>query len=194
MERRSVNDALDDVVLIQRCRRGDTDAFGTLVERYQDDLFNGIYRMVGDYQDSADIAQDVFLKAYRAIDSFRGRASFYTWLYRIAVNTCISRRRSLAARKADLHVPLATAGEDGAPDCDPPAPDPQPHQEAENREEYARAEEALGKLPEDYRIVVVLRDIEGYNYAEMAAMLDCSQGTIKSRLYRAREMLRAMLT
>jgi len=191
MERHLVNDAVDDAVLIQRCRRGDTVAFGTLVQRYQDDLFNGIYRMVGDYQDAADIAQDVFLKAYRAVDGFRGNASFYTWLYRIAVNTCISRRRSLAARKAHLHVPLAMGGDE--PDCDPPAGDPQPPQAAQTREEYARIEEALGKLPEDYRIVVVLRDIEGYNYAEIAAMVGCSHGTVKSRLFRGREILRKML-
>jgi len=187
-----VNDAVDDAVLIQRCRRGDTTAFGTLVERYQDDIFNGIYRMVGNYQDAADIAQDVFLKAYRAVHSFRGKASFYTWLYRIAVNTCISRRRSLAARKAHLHVPLARGGDDER-DCDPPAADLPPPQAAQNREEHARIEEALGKLPEDYRIVVVLRDIEGYNYAQIAAMLGCSHGTVKSRLFRGREILRRML-
>jgi RNA polymerase sigma-70 factor (ECF subfamily) len=192
VERRPVTEAVDDAVLIQRSRRGDNDAFGTLVRRYQDSLFNGIYRMVGDYHDAADIAQDVFLKAYRALESFRGTASFSTWLYRIAVNTCISRRRSLAARKAHLHVGLATGADDGT-DCDPPAPDPSPPQAAQSREDWERMEEALGKLPEDYRMAVVLRDIEGYSYAEIAAMLDCSQGTVKSRLYRAREMLRKML-
>jgi len=186
-----VNDAIDDAVLIQRCRRGDTDAFGTLVRRYQDGLFNGIYRMVGDYHEAADLAQDVFLKAFRAIDTFRGGASFRTWLYRIAVNTCISRRRSLAARKAHLHVPLNTG--DDAPDCEPPAHEPGPAQQAQSREERERLEEALGKLPEDYRIAIALKDIEGYKYAEMAALLDCSVGTVKSRLFRAREMLRTML-
>ncbi len=185
-------DAVDDAVLIQRCRRGNAAAFGTLVERYQDSLFNGIYRMVGSHEDAADIAQDVFLKAYRAIEGFRGNASFYTWLYRIAVNTCISRRRSLAARKAHLHVPLGAAGEDDA-DRDPPATGPQPMQVVQDREERERIEGALGNLPEDYRIVVVLKDIEGYTYAEMAAMLDCSNGTVKSRLYRAREILRKLL-
>ena len=187
-----MKDAADDAVLIQRSRKGDADAFGDLVRRYQDALFNGIYRMVGDYQDAADVTQDVFLKAYRAVADFRGNASFYTWLYRIAVNTCISRRRSLAARKAHLHVPFAAEEADG-PDFDPPAADPQPHKAAENREECSRIEEALGNLPEDYRVVVVLKDVEGYNYAEIAAMLDCSHGTVKSRLFRGREILRKML-
>ena len=186
-----MNDATDEAVLIQRCRRGDNDAFGMLVRRHQDGLFNGIYRMVGDYHDAADIAQDVFLKAFRAIDTFRGGASFYTWLYRIAVNTCISRRRSLAARKANLHVPLDTG--DDAPGCDPPASQPGPQQQAQSREDCERLEQALGCLPEDYRIAIVLKDIQGYKYAEMAALLGCSVGTVKSRLFRARETLRGIL-
>ena len=187
----------DDAALIRRCRLGDSSAFGILVRKYQDPLFNGVYRMVGDYQDAADVVQDVFLKAYRAIDTFRGSAAFYTWLYTIAVNTCRSRGRSLKARKE--HVPLA-AGTGGDPDDDPPPgndpadPEPLPSEVAETREEYCRAEEALQRLPHGYRMVVVLKDIEGRNYAEIAAMMQISLGTVKSRLFRAREKLREMLT
>ncbi|HUU70455.1 MAG TPA: sigma-70 family RNA polymerase sigma factor [Planctomycetota bacterium] len=187
----------DDAALIRRCRLGDSSAFGILVRKYQDPLFNGVYRMVGDYQDAADVVQDVFLKAYRAIDTFRGSAAFYTWLYTIAVNTCRSRGRSLKARKE--HVPLA-AGTGGDPDDDPPSgndptdPEPLPSEVAETREEYCRAEEALQRLPHDSRMVVVLKDIEGRNYTEIAAMMQISLGTVKSRLFRAREKLREMLT
>ena len=198
MERHCVNAAEEDAALIRRCRQGDSAAFGALVQKYQDPLFNGIYRMVGDYQDAADIAQDVFLKAYRAIDTFRGSAAFYTWLYTIAVNTCRSRGRSLKVRKA--HVSLA-AGTGGDPDDnsaangnDPPDPDPLPAEVAENKEEFARVEAAIRCLPDEYRMVVVLKDIEGRNYAEIAGMLQISQGTVKSRLFRARERLREMLT
>ena len=196
MERHSLNAADEDAALIRRCRQGDSSAFGALVQKYQDPLFNGIYRMTGDYQDAADVAQDVFLKAYRAIDTFHGSAAFYTWLYTIAVNTCISRRRSQKVRKA--HVPLVTGGgndDDGnpGPGNDPPDPDPLPPEIAQSREEYARIEAAINRLPKDYRMVVVLKDIEGRNYTEIAGMLQCSQGTVKSRLFRAREKLREML-
>ncbi|HUS58839.1 MAG TPA: sigma-70 family RNA polymerase sigma factor [Planctomycetota bacterium] len=179
----------DDAALIRRCRQGDSSAFGALVQKYQDPLFNGIYRMVGNYQDAADIAQEVFLKAFRSIDGFRGSAAFYTWLYTIAVNTCISQRRSAKVRKQ--HVPIAAQGM--MPADDPPASDPLPQDVAQNREECARVEQAIKALPADYRVVVVLKDIEGRNYSEIAAFLNCSLGTVKSRLFRARERLRESL-
>ena len=185
-----MNAALDDdAALIRRCRQGDSAAFGLLVTKYQDPLFNGILRMVGNYQDAADIAQDVFLKAFRSIDSFRGSAAFYTWLYTIAVNTCISQRRSAKVRRE--HVPVATGRADQAED--PPACDPLPQDAAQNREECARVELAIKALPAEYRMVVVLKDIEGRNYSEIAAFLNCSLGTVKSRLFRARERLRETL-
>ena len=159
------------------------------MQKYQDPLFNGIYRMVGNYQDAADIAQEVFLKAFRSIDGFRGSAAFYTWLYTIAVNTCISQRRSAKVRKQ--HVPIAAQGM--MPADDPPASDPLPQDVAQNREECARVEQAIKALPADYRVVVVLKDIEGRNYSEIAAFLNCSLGTVKSRLFRARERLRESL-
>jgi len=189
--RAQVNDAADDAVLIRRCRQGDSAAFDALVQKYQDSLFNGIYRMMGDYDDAADAAQDVFLKAFRSLGGFRGGSSFYTWLYAIAVNTCISRRRSQTARKQHLHVPLPGGADDGRDD--PPDPDPQPPDVARSREESARVEEAVANLPAEFRVVVVLKDIEGCSYAEIARMLGCTQGTVKSRLFRARERLREAL-
>jgi len=182
-----------DELLVARARRGDRAAFGQLVERYQDGLFNGISRMVSQREDAEDLAQEVFLKAFSGIGGFEGRSSFFTWLYSIAVNVVISHRRKLGSRVSVGPVSVhERADEDGRPP-DPADPSDGPDRLTEQRELHARLEEAIEQLDDEYRMVVVLRDIEGFDYETIARLVGCPPGTVKSRLHRARLALREQL-
>lgn len=171
-------DGKDDAQLVERCVRGDVDAFEPLVERYQKVLFNVALRMVGDREDARDIAQTTFVKAYEKLRSYDPRFRFFSWIYRIAVNEClnfVSRRRPSQA----LHPGLAS-GDD-------------PEGEAEARELGVRVQEALVQLPPDQRLVLVLRHFRELSYGEMSEVLLVPEKTVKSRLYTARQRLGEIL-
>ncbi|MCX5676298.1 MAG: sigma-70 family RNA polymerase sigma factor [Planctomycetota bacterium] len=180
-----------DPELVSQTLGGDGAAFGALVERYQDRLYNAIYRLVGSAEDARDLTQDALVKAYENLEGFRGGSSLYTWLFRIAVNTALSHRR----KRKWMHVGLAPVSEDDpgaeAGWADPAAADPaDPVMAAETE---ALVQQALGALDEEHRTVVVLRDIQHCDYREMAEILGVPAGTVKSRLHRARLMLRDRL-
>jgi RNA polymerase sigma-70 factor (ECF subfamily) len=182
---------LTDQELVSRTIGGDGTAFASIVERYQDRLHNAIFRLVGSAEDARDLLQDSFLKAYENLEGFRGGSSLYTWLFRIAVNTALSHRR----KRKWTHVGLGpTSDDDSAPEsgwADPDAPDPaDPIMAAETE---AAVQQALDGLDEEHRTVVVLRDIQHCDYHEMAGILGVPSGTVKSRLHRARLMLRDRL-
>jgi RNA polymerase sigma-70 factor (ECF subfamily) len=166
--------------------QGDPAAFGELVLRHQDRAFNLAFRLTGSREDAADAVQEAFLKAYRGIQSFRRQSSFYTWLFRIVVNEVRSRRRSGAARRPSFSLDAA----DG-PGLRADGPDPS--EQASLAERRQIVEEALQSLEFDQRAIVALRDIEGRDYAEIAEVLGCPQGTVKSRLHRARMALKDAL-
>jgi RNA polymerase sigma-70 factor (ECF subfamily) len=174
-----------------RVANGDGGAFGLLVERYQDRLYNTIFRLVGSAEDARDLLQDTFVKAYENLDGFRGGSSLYTWLFRIAVNTCLSHRR----KKKPVHATASQESDDDTSPADnwadPAAPDPSDPVIATETE--AIVQQALNSLEEEYRTVVVLRDVQQCDYREMAEILDLPPGTVKSRLHRARLMLRDKL-
>jgi RNA polymerase sigma-70 factor (ECF subfamily) len=183
--------SLADQDLVTRTIGGDGRAFAVIVERYQDRLHNAIFRLVGSTEDARDLLQDAFVKAYENLEGFRGGSSLYTWLFRIAVNTALSHRR----KRKWTHVGLGPASDDdsaaesGWPD--PAAPDPaDPIMAAETE---AAVQQALSALDEEHRTVVVLRDIQHCDYREMAEILGVPSGTVKSRLHRARLMLRDKL-
>lgn len=182
-----------DELLVARARRGDTAAFGLLVERYQDALFNGICRMVRRREDAEDLAQEVFVKAFSGIAGFRGQCSFYTWLYSIAFNTVIShRRRASSALHHNPETLSEVFGEEGNPyevEDDAERPDAT----MERHELHRRLEAAVASLDEEHRAVIVLRDVEGFGYREIGQVLGCPTGTVKSRLHRARQALREQL-
>lgn len=180
--------------LVARARRGDTAAFGQLVERYQDALFNGIYRMVSRREDAEDLAQETFVRAFRAIARFQGRSSLYTWLYSIAMNLVISHRRkaSTAAGRANPLSLQQLHDGDGRP-LELNSHGERPEDDAERHERHQLLHEAIGRLEEEHRTVVVLRDIEGFDYQAIAELLGCPRGTVKSRLHRARLALREEL-
>jgi len=185
-----------DADLVALSRAGDRQAFGELMQRYQDRVYSLAYRLIGDREEAADAAQDAFLNAYRALGSFRGESAFYTWLFRIAVNAARSRQRrmSLHATQRSLDAP----GDANSQRANDPvsalrAVGPDPAEEAGRAERKRLVEEALARLDADQRALIVLRDLEGKNYAEIAELLDCPRGTVKSRLHRARMALRELL-
>jgi RNA polymerase sigma-70 factor (ECF subfamily) len=169
--------------LTKRFQNSDLTAFEELIRRYQDRVYNLCRYMLRDPQDAQDAAQDVFLKAYRGIKEFRPEASLYTWLCRIAVNTCIDYKRK-SRRDALKKEPLPE---------DLPSTEPFSAELYESRENTAAIQAALQKLPEKLRTAIVLREIDGLSYEEVAEVLHASVGTVKYRISRAREELRRIL-
>lgn len=169
--------------MTKRFKGSDLPEFETIILEYQDRVYNLCRYMVRDPQVARDAAQDVFLKAYRHLKDFRPGASLYTWLYRIAVNTCLDYNRKSqrsALRSDSLSEDLAAGA-------------PSPEQHYESRQITEAVQLALQKLPEKLRAAIVLREIEGFSYEEIAEVLHTSAGTVKSRISRAREQLRRLL-
>jgi RNA polymerase sigma-70 factor (ECF subfamily) len=167
--------------LLARSRRGDLDAFERLVRAHQDRVYGLAYRITGNHEDANDAAQDAFVKAFQALRQFREDAAFSTWLHRIATNAALDLvRRRPASPPADLPLDLAAPG----------GPEDDAHRHEVQRRVYA----ALGRLPAEFRVAVVLRDLQGLAYDEIARVLRVPIGTVRSRISRAREALRGQLT
>ena len=176
-----------DLELVKRAQRGERGAFDLLVLRYQHKVVKLVARLLRDPAEAEDVAQEAFVKAYRALGSFRGDSAFYTWLYRIAVNTA---RNSIASRQrrpldyeADLSENEQSAVESRMRHTDTP--------EANVLSEEIRrtVNRAVEELPEDLRAAIILREVEGLSYEEIAAAMDCPVGTVRSRIFRAREAI-----
>lgn len=191
MDSRGKPQASSDAALVSSAQRGDTAAFDALVGRYQDRIYNLCYRICGNEADAQDLAQTTFLRAFQALPHFEARSAFYTWIFRIATNLAIShlRKRSRAAVAS-----LDATGRDCEP-IDPPADARRsdPHRQAEHGEQLRKVETALARLPTEFRVAVVLNDIEQMDYATIASVLGVPVGTVRSRIFRGRTMLRAML-
>lgn len=176
-----------DLMLVERVQRGESSAFDYLVLRYQHKVLKLIMRYVRDPVEAEDVAQEAFLKAYRALPSFRGDSAFYTWLYRIAINTAKNALVSSRRRPVDYDLDLQN----------PEQYDMQARlKDAETPEGLLLTEEirdtvnsAIEHLPEDLRMAIVLRELEGMSYEEIAAAMDCPVGTVRSRIFRAREAI-----
>lgn len=181
-----------DLQLVERVRGGDKQAFGLLVEKYRRKLLRLLSRMVRDPDEMEDIAQETFIKAYKALPQFRGEAAFYTWLYRIAVNTA---KNYLAARsKAMPTVSSQSMGDDDEPDERLVAHDNNtPESELLSKQVAIAVNEAVEALPEELRQAITLREIEGMSYEEIADYMGCPIGTVRSRIFRAREAIAAKL-
>ena len=180
-----------DWAVVQQCRSGDVRAFAFLVEKYQDRLFNTTYRLCGNYQDACELTQEAFLRALRSIAGFRSEAKFYTWLFRIALNLVRSHQRragrkhfsSLDEPDGKLEVASQAAGLLGGDGADPA-------QLAIRAERDAQVMAAVGRLAEQYRTVIVLRDVEELDYEQIAETLGIPVGTVKSRVHRGRLALK----
>jgi RNA polymerase sigma-70 factor (ECF subfamily) len=171
---------VDDREAVEACQRGEREAFDALVQRYQRDIYRLCYRYVNDPQDANDMAQEVFLKAYKAIGRFRGDSSFSTWLYRIAVNTCLNFRSGRRPEGEELSdaLPDRRAGALAV-------------MEEEERAERVRA--AVGRLPEKQRATLILKIYHDLTHEEVAAIVGSSVGTVKANLFHALGNLRKML-
>jgi len=195
---RAANINIDDSVLVQQSQMGDTTAMERLILRYQNRIYNVILKMCGNPDDAAELAQETFVKVIESIDKFQGKSSFYTWLFRIAVNLTLNhcqRSSRTATRSLDAEEttePDGTASQ-ALRDClsDERALDPAAV--AQSRELCELAKKCLMQLEEPQRAVVVLRDIEGMDYAQIADVLNIELGTVRSRLSRARSSLRDIL-
>jgi RNA polymerase sigma-70 factor (ECF subfamily) len=185
--------------LLAQAMWGDGEAFDLLVARHQDRIYGLLLRMVGDEARAEDLAQECFLRAWRALGEFRGGSAFYTWLYRIALNLARSEGRT-ERRRREVEVPVGTLTGGRSDEEDGEGPGPAgamqieslaagPEELAHRRELVGRVQEALGELSSEYREVVVLRDVEGLDYDDIAALVGASREAIKSRLHRAREEL-----
>ena len=191
-----MSDADADALLVERAKRGDTRAFEMLVVKYQRRIERLVGRMVRDADQVQDIAQESFIRAYRALPQFRGESAFYTWLYRIAVNTA---KKSLVELKRDIVVPESTLGS-GGDDGDETSRAENELSDGETPEAVLASKEiaaavnaAIEALSEDLRQAITLREIEGLSYEEIADVMSCPIGTVRSRIFRAREAIAARL-
>ena len=176
-----------DLELVRRAQRNERGAFDLLVLRYQHKVIKLVARLLRDPSEAEDVAQEAFVKAYRALGSFRGDSAFYTWLYRIAVNTArntmASRQRRPLEYEADLSESEQSAVDARMKDVDTP------EAAALSEEIHQTVNRAVEELPEDLRTAIILREIEGLSYEEIAAAMDCPVGTVRSRIFRAREAI-----
>jgi RNA polymerase sigma-70 factor (ECF subfamily) len=181
-------------VLLDRCRRGDPEAFARLVALHEGMVFNLAARLLGNAEDARDVAQDVFLLTYRRLGQFEGRSSLRTWLYRVTVNQAYNRRRWWRRRRREREQPLEDlATGRAAPRLADDRPSANPFEVARRRERARRVQEGLLGLSFPHRAVLVLREIEGLSCEQIAGALGVAEGTVKSRLSRARAALRERL-
>jgi RNA polymerase sigma-70 factor (ECF subfamily) len=178
--------------LVRRARKGDLQAYDDLVKRYQERIYATIYHMTSNHEDANDLAQDSFIKAFQALKSFKGGSTFYTWLYRIAVNKTIN---FLKQRKNRTHMSLNDIDFNAEHDTDLIAliSEKTPRRDAGLNELQKKLNEALLKLSEPHRLVVVLHDVQGQSHEEIAEIMDCNIGTVRSRLFYARQQMQAEL-
>ena len=179
-------------LLVTKSKKGNLDAFEELISAYERKAYNIAYRMMGNEEDAKDMAQEAFIKIYKSIQNFREESSFSTWLYRIVTNVCLDELRK---RKKDKLVPLELSIETdkGTAIVELSAERETPEDIYERVEKKQLIQNAISSLGEDYKTVIILRDIQGFGYEEIATMLNCSLGTIKSRINRARNQLKDKL-
>lgn len=185
----------DDMDLVAACRGGDPDAFGLLVRRHQKTMLNLAFRMLGNFEEACEAVQDAFLAAHRGLDRFRREARFSTWLAAITLNEARDRLARMATRRRteafSLDAPIATARGPVVPD--PPSQAPDALAGLEQEALRARVADCLQTLPVEFRTVLVLRDLQDRSYEEIGILLKARPGTVKSRLFRAREGIRECL-
>jgi RNA polymerase sigma-70 factor, ECF subfamily len=181
-----------DLLLVERVQSGDREAFGLLVSKYQRKLLRLVMRLVRDPAEAEDVTQEAFIKAYRALPNFRGDSAFYTWLYRIGVNTA---KNWLVAngRRMPVMSEIADEDSDGIEEGILLRDDATPDRVLMSRQIGETVNAAMEALPEDLRTAISLREIEGLSYEEIALVMDCPIGTVRSRIFRAREAIATRL-
>jgi RNA polymerase sigma factor RpoE len=183
----------DEKDLVQRARTGDLGAYDILVKRYQERIYATVYHMTSNHDDANDLAQDAFIKAFRALKSFKGGSSFYTWLYRIAVNKTINFLKQ-RKNKSQMSLNDLDFNVENNPDLVALISDKTPRRDAGLAELQEKLNEAMQKLSEDHRMVVTLHDVQGLSHDEIAEIMECNIGTVRSRLFYARQQLQGYLS
>ena len=184
---------LDDLTLVRRAQREDTRAYDVLVRRYQERIYATVYHMTSNHDDANDLAQETFIKAFRALKSFKGDSSFYTWIYRIAVNKTIN---FLKQRKNRVQISLNDVdfNAENDPDLVALTSERTPRRDLNLSELQEKLNAAMQKLSEHHRMVVTLHDVQGLSHEEIGKIMDCNVGTVRSRLFYARQQLQAYLS
>ena len=187
------HETTEDFVLVQRAQQGEERAYDELVKRYQERVYATIYHMTANHEDAGDLAQETFIKGFQALKSFKGDSSFYTWVYRIAVNKTIN---FLKQRKNRSHLSLndLDLNAENDPDMVALVCDKTPRREAGLSELQEKLNAAMLKLSPAHRLVVTLHDVQGLAHEEIANIMDCNIGTVRSRLFYARQQLQAYLS
>ncbi|HZA14391.1 MAG TPA: sigma-70 family RNA polymerase sigma factor [Myxococcaceae bacterium] len=187
----------DDLTLVKRVQAGDQRAFRTLVERYQRKVYAIAYGMLKDREDAMDVAQEAFVKVYKYLDHFKGDSSFYTWLYRISVNICIDViRKKGGARGEDVEFDEQIAHDTAQAQIGALGSrlGTNPQKSALRRELAEKIQEALEQIPEKHRAILLLREVEGMSYEDLARVLEIPKGTVMSRLFHARAKVQKILS
>ncbi len=184
---------VEEMVLVRQARQGDLEAYDELVRRYQERIYATVYHMTSNHEDANDLAQEAFIKAFRALNSFKGGSSFYTWVYRIAVNKTINflkQRRN----KSQLSLDDLDFNAEHDPDLVALISDKTPRRDASLAELQEKLNEAMQRLSEPHRMVVTLHDVQGLSHEEIADIMECNIGTVRSRLFYARQQLQGYLS
>ena len=179
--------------LIIKAKRGDIEAFEQLIEIYQKKVFNIALRMIGNYEDANDMAQEVFIRVFRSLKDFKEQSTFSTWIYRITTNVCLDEIRKRKNKKV-VYIDEDVKNDDGEIKRQVESDDPTPELVAEKNYVKQVVNEAINMLSEEHRTVIVLRDIQGFSYEEIAKITKCPEGTVKSRINRARHALKDILS
>ena len=189
----SAPDPGEESAIVRRAQQGDLAAYDELIRRYQERIYATVYHMTSNHEDANDLAQEAFIKAFQALKSFKGGSSFYTWIYRIAVNKTIN---FLKQRKNRTHMSLNDLDFNAEHDPDLVAlvSDKTPRRDAHLAELQEKLNEAMLKLSEPHRLVVTLHDVQGLAHEEIAQIMDCNVGTVRSRLFYARQQLQATMS
>ena len=177
-----------DQLLVERVQAGDQQAFGLLVGKYQRKLLRLVSRLVRDPAEAEDVAQETFIKAYRALPNFRGDSAFYTWLYRIGVNTAKNWLAS-GGRRMSQTSSLDGDEDEGPPDSEQLRDDETPERVLMSRQIGETVNAAMERLPDDLRTAITLREIDGLSYEEISDVMNCPIGTVRSRIFRARDYI-----
>lgn len=185
----------EDYEVVSLCKKGDVDAFEILVIKHQKRMFNIAYRMIGNYEEACEVVQDAFLSAYRSIKNFKGKAKVSTWLCTIVINLARNRVKQLKARRyrEGLSIDNPVLTNDSEIGVEPASSGPSALERLEEKDIQLKVQECIEVLDEEFREVLILRDIQGFSYDEISDMLDIPQGTVKSRLFRAREAIKNCL-
>lgn len=190
------NKSLDDESLVRQCQHGDPEAMSCLIAKYQDRIYNSILKICSNRDDAAELTQDTFVKVLESIGTFRGKSSFYTWLFRVAVNLTLNhcrRRFKLSPVSLDATNDKLEKDKQRLSQVLADSEKNDPALIAQQKELVQLVTDLIGKLKEDYRVILILRDIEQMSYTEIADVLEIEYGTVKSRLNRARNALRDLL-